>query len=75
MGIEDKARHAVDDTKGKVKEGWGKLTDNERLETEGKMDQAKAAVGKAGEAIKDGIRDAADQAAEIGRDFTDERKS
>lgn len=75
MGIEDKARHAVDDTKGKVKEGWGKLTDNERLETEGKLDQAKAAAGKAGEAIKDGIRDAADQAAEIGRDFTDERKS
>lgn len=75
MGIEDKARHAVDDTKGKVKEGWGKLTDNERLEAEGKLDQAKAAAGKAGEAIKDGIRDAADQAAEVGRDVMDDDKS
>jgi uncharacterized protein YjbJ (UPF0337 family) len=75
MGIDDKARHAVDDAKGKVKEGWGKLTDNERLEAEGKLDQAKASAGKAGEAIKDGLRDAADEVTEIGRDFTDERKS
>jgi len=74
MGIDDKARHAVDDTKGKVKEGWGKLTDNERLEAEGKLDQAKASAGKAAEALKDGIRDAADEAVEIGRDFTDKPK-
>lgn len=74
MGVDDKARHAVEDTKGKVKEGWGKLTDNERLETEGKIDQAKAAAGKAAEAVKDGVRDAAEEATEIGRDFTDGRK-
>lgn len=71
MGIEDKARHAVEDAKGKVKESWGKLTDDERLETEGKLDQAKASAGKAGEALKDGIRDAAEEATEIGRNLTD----
>ncbi|PFG17120.1 uncharacterized protein YjbJ (UPF0337 family) [Propionicimonas paludicola] len=74
MGIEDKARHAVEDTKGKVKEGWGKLTDNERLETEGKIDQAKASAGKAGEAIRDGVRDAADEVTETARNLTDGRK-
>ena len=55
MGAEDKARHAIDNAKGKVKEGWGKLTDNERLEAEGRIDQAKAHAGKAGEAVKDGV--------------------
>ncbi len=75
MGAEDKARHAVEDTKGKVKEGWGKLTDNERLEAEGKIDQAKAQAGKAGEAVKDGAREVGESATEIGRDFTGDPKS
>lgn len=58
MGIDDKARHAMEDLEGKVKEGWGKLTDDERLEAEGEIDQAKAAAKKAGENIKDGVNDA-----------------
>jgi len=58
MGTEDKARNAAEDLGGKVKEGWGKLTDDERLEAEGKTDQAKASVKKAGENIKDGVNDA-----------------
>ncbi|MDQ7993017.1 MAG: CsbD family protein [Propionicimonas sp.] len=58
MGIDDKARNAAEDVAGKVKEGWGKLTDDERLEAEGKLDQAKAAAKKAGENIKDGVNDA-----------------
>lgn len=57
MGIDDKARHAAEDLEGKVKEGWGKLTDDERLEAEGELDQAKAAAKKAGENIKDGVND------------------
>ena len=58
MGIGDKARHAMEEAGGKVKEGVGKLTDNERLEAEGKVDQAKADVKQAGENIKDGVNDA-----------------
>ena len=44
MGIEDKAKSAAQDLAGKVKEGVGRLTDNERLEAEGKVDQASAAA-------------------------------
>lgn len=47
MGIDDKVRHAAEDVKGKIKEGVGKLADDERLETEGQADQAKAAAKKA----------------------------
>ena len=49
-----------DDMQGKVKEAAGKATDNERLESEGRTDQAK---GKAKEAVDDakdavkGVRD------------------
>lgn len=58
MGIEDKARHAAEDLQGKVKEGWGKLTDDERLEAEGRLDQAKAKAKKAGEELREGVDDA-----------------
>jgi uncharacterized protein YjbJ (UPF0337 family) len=58
MGIEDKARNAAEDLQGKVKEGWGKLTDDERLEAEGQLDQAKAKAKKAGEELKDSVNDA-----------------
>jgi uncharacterized protein YjbJ (UPF0337 family) len=56
MGIDDKARHATQDAEGKVKEGWGKLTDDERLENEGRMDQTKASVGKAADKVSDAVR-------------------
>ena len=36
MSMLDKARHKGEEVKGKVKESYGKLTDNESLETEGK---------------------------------------
>lgn len=57
MGIEDKVRNAAEDAAGKVKEGVGKLTDNERLEAEGKVDQARAAVKKTAEDVKDAVAD------------------
>lgn len=53
MGLDDKVENATQDTTGKVKEGVGKATDDEQLETEGKKDQAGASVKKAGEKIKD----------------------
>lgn len=57
MGIDDKAKHAAEDVAGKVKEGWGRLTDDERLEAEGKVDQAKAAVKKAADDAEDAAKD------------------
>ena len=44
--------------KGRIKERWGKLTDDERLEAEGKMDQSKADLKQAGENIKDSVENA-----------------
>lgn len=47
----------MDEMKGRVKEAAGDLTDNERLEREGKVDQGKAeakdVVNKVGDKIKD----------------------
>ena len=42
MGLDDKIKNAAEDLGGKVKEGVGKATHNEKLEAEGKADQAKA---------------------------------
>lgn len=56
MGMHDKARHAAEDAAGKVKEGWGKVTDDERLEAEGKADQAKASVKKAADKVADAAK-------------------
>jgi uncharacterized protein YjbJ (UPF0337 family) len=57
MGAGDKIDNKAEDVAGKVKEGVGKATDDERLETEGKTDQASASVKQAGEKIKDVFRD------------------
>ncbi|UBI09126.1 CsbD family protein [Corynebacterium coyleae] len=53
MGLDDK----LDQLKGQAKEAAGDLTDNEKLENEGKADQlignAKEKLSEAGDAIKD----------------------
>jgi uncharacterized protein YjbJ (UPF0337 family) len=56
MGTNDKIDNAADEAKGHVKEGVGKLTDNESLEAEGKADQAGANLKQAGEKIKDAFK-------------------
>lgn len=56
MGIDDKLKNAAQDALGKVKEGWGALTDDERLEAEGKADQAAADLKQAGENVKDAFK-------------------
>jgi len=56
MGLDDKIRNAAEDMGGKAKEGAGKATDDERLEAEGKTDQTKANLKKAGENVKDAFR-------------------
>ncbi len=60
MGIDDKMKNAAKDASGKIKEGVGDATDNERLEAEGKADQFEAKVGKATEDVKDKADDLAD---------------
>ena len=53
MGLDDKMKNAKDDLAGKAKEATGKVTDNERLEAEGKRDQTAADAKQAGEKVKD----------------------
>ena len=56
MGIGDKIENMKDDLSGKAKEGTGKVTDNERLEAEGRTDQSKADLKQAGEKTKDAFK-------------------
>ena len=56
MGLADKAENMKDDLVGKSKEGAGKVTDNERLEAEGRADQSKADLKQAGENVKDAFK-------------------
>jgi uncharacterized protein YjbJ (UPF0337 family) len=56
MGLDDKIDNAGEDLGGKVKEGLGKATDDERLEAEGKGDQFGANIKQAGEKIKDAFK-------------------
>lgn len=60
MGLDDKASNKGEDLKGKTKEATGKATGNERLEGEGKGDQASASVKGAGEKVKDAGKDVKD---------------
>ena len=50
----------TDDTKGRVKEAAGDLTDNDRLKREGKLDQASGKVKEFVDDAKDKIEDAVD---------------
>jgi uncharacterized protein YjbJ (UPF0337 family) len=56
MGTDDKIDNAAEEAKGNVKEGVGKLTDNESLEAEGKADKAGANLKQAGEKVKDAFK-------------------
>lgn len=53
MGIDDKARNAAEDLKGKAKETTGEATDDRDLAAEGRADQTKADLKQAGEKVKD----------------------
>ena len=60
MGADDKAENWAEDVKGKAKEATGKVTDDERLEAEGRGDQASSSVKDAGEKLKDAGKDIKD---------------
>ncbi len=57
MSATDKAKNAAQEAKGKVKEVAGRVADDEKLENEGRADQAKADLKQAGEKVKDALRD------------------
>ena len=51
----DRAKGSATNLGGKVKEGAGKVTGDEKLKSEGKLDQAKGKVQNAVGGIKDAI--------------------
>lgn len=57
MGFVDKAKNTAEGVAGKAKEAVGGATDDKKLENEGKADQAKSSLKKAGENIKDAVTD------------------
>jgi uncharacterized protein YjbJ (UPF0337 family) len=56
MAFDDKVDNKAEEIGGKVKEGVGKATDDERLEGEGKADQTGSKLKQAGEDIKDAFK-------------------
>ena len=56
MSGTDKAKNTAQDLKGKAKEKTGQLTDDERLEAEGRAEQSKADLKQAGENVKDAFK-------------------
>ncbi len=56
MGLDDKIKNTAEDLTGKGKEATGEATDNDRMEAEGKNDQAKSDVKQAGEKVKDAFK-------------------
>lgn len=56
MSGDDKIRNAAEEAAGKAKEAVGDLTDNEKLQAEGKSDQVQANLKQAGENVKDAFK-------------------
>ena len=56
MSDTDKISNKAEELKGRVKEGIGDATDNEQLQGEGKVDQAKGNLKQAGEKVKDAVK-------------------
>jgi len=56
MGIVDKAKNAAEQATGKGKETAGDAKGDDKLKNEGKSDQSKADVKKAGENVKDAFK-------------------
>jgi uncharacterized protein YjbJ (UPF0337 family) len=56
MGATDKVKNAAQDFAGKAKEQAGKVTGDKDTEGEGKKDQTKSSVKKAGENVKDAFK-------------------
>jgi len=57
MSATDKTKNAAQDLTGHAKEAVGSATGNDRLKAEGRADQTKADLKKAGENVKDALTD------------------
>ncbi|MDI2098502.1 CsbD family protein [Ruicaihuangia caeni] len=57
MSGADKFENKAEELKGKGKEAVGDMTDDEKLQAEGKLDQTKANLKQAGENVKDAFKD------------------
>jgi uncharacterized protein YjbJ (UPF0337 family) len=66
MGTEN-LHDMAEELKGKTKEAAGDLTDNERLEAEGKAEQAKADARQDVRESAEDLRDAAETEADVER--------
>jgi uncharacterized protein YjbJ (UPF0337 family) len=67
---DDQAKGNFDQMKGDLKEGWGKLTGNEKTEAEGKMDKL---GGKVREGLGD-IKGAIDKGTRRDEEVVEERR-
>jgi uncharacterized protein YjbJ (UPF0337 family) len=54
--IDDKFDHKAQVAKGKVKEGVGRATGNDRLRAEGRADQVKGNLKQAADKVKDAFK-------------------
>jgi uncharacterized protein YjbJ (UPF0337 family) len=61
----------LDNTKGRLKEAAGDLTDNDRLRREGKTDQAVGTVKDKADAAKDKVEDKVDDVRDWVQDKVD----
>jgi uncharacterized protein YjbJ (UPF0337 family) len=52
----DKVKNATEKATGKLKEVVGKASGDDRLQSEGKLDQRKAKLKQAGEKVKDALK-------------------
>ena len=55
-GVADKAKHAAQKAAGKIKEGAGRLTQDERLQAEGMAEQAIASVKQGIDRARDALK-------------------
>lgn len=62
MAMEDKAKNTLDQLTGKVKETVGEVTDDPKMEMEGRLQGAKGKVGEKVEELKDAFKGAIDDA-------------
>ncbi|MTE23237.1 CsbD family protein [Microbacterium sp. ZXX196] len=56
MSNENKFEAAADKLKGKAKETWGRVTDDDELQAEGQADQAAGHTKDAAENVKDAAK-------------------
>lgn len=61
MGLGDDIKRGAEKAMGKVKEEWGDLTDNEKLEAQGKAEQLGADAKRKMDDVREGAEDLGDK--------------